>query len=60
MKGVRLPRNVERYTFIQSKESFVFNNFGETVDDTSVGLVTSLLGLESDLNDFKGLHDNDL
>jgi hypothetical protein len=60
MKGVRLPRNLERYTFVQSKESFVFNNLGETVDYTSVGLVTGLLGLESDLNDFKGLHDDDL
>lgn len=60
MKGVRLPRNVERVTFVQSKESFVFNDFGKAVNNTTVSLISRFLRLESDLDDFKRLHDEDL
>lgn len=60
MKGVRLPRNVVRVTFVESEESFIFDNFGEAIGDTIVGFVSGVLGLKPDLDDFEGLHDKDL
>lgn len=50
----------QNVTFVKGKWALIFDNFGETIYDTLVLGILLILGLESDLNDFKGLHDSDL
>jgi hypothetical protein len=47
-------------TFVQSKWTLVFNDFSKTVDDAIINFGINWLGLQSDFDDFEGLHDKDL
>lgn len=46
-----------RVTFVEREWAFGFNDFAEAVEDAVVDWVGFALSLESDFDDFEGLHD---
>lgn len=52
--------NKEIGTFPECEEALAFNDFGEAVNDAGVLRCCLVLCLQSDFDDFKGLHDKDL
>lgn len=60
IKGVTLPSIYFRNTFVECEESFIFDDFHKTIGNAVVHFISGRLGLQSDLDDFEGLHDEDL
>lgn len=52
--------NYKNCTFVQCERAFVFDDFGQTIDDAVVLFIVCILSLESNFDDLKRLHDEHL